>query len=57
MKIKNFILKNVPLFTNKKYYDLFYNILYNFDEINKIDIKEKNIKNKDLIFDEKNYNN
>ena len=55
MKIKNFILKNVPLFTNKKYYDLFYNILYNFDEINKIDIKEKNIKNKDLIFDEKNY--
>lgn len=56
MKIKNFILKNVPLFTNKKYYDLFYNILYNFDEINKIDIKEKNIKNKDLIFDEKNYN-
>jgi hypothetical protein len=55
MKIKNFILKKVPLFTNKKYYDLFYNILYNFDEINKIDIKEKNIKNKDLIFDEKNY--
>ena len=57
MKIKNFILKNVPLFTNKKYYNLFYDILYNFDEINKIDIKEKNIKNKNLIFDEKNYTN
>ena len=57
MKIKNFILKNVPLFTNKKYYNLFYDILYNFEEINKIDIKEKNIKNKNLIFDEKNYTN